>query len=295
MKILLIGHSVVDMISKDGVKIIQPGGIFYTASAIKELSTENDDIFLCTQIDDEYYNLYEQVYNNYDLSLTEKVNSIPMVELTVAGHFERKEHYKNLSNKLRVEYSNLNDFDGILINMITGFDIDLTQLKEIRKSTKALIYFDVHTLSRGLNENMHRDFRLIPDFNKWAENIDIIQCNEHEIFTLSDQKNENEIIREMFDCGIKIMLVTKGDSGVRVYYQNKSEVGSYFRAAKQVSHNNKVGCGDVFGAVFFYGYISSGDIFKAAELASSSAEFIASINNLSEFKNLKQNVIERYS
>jgi sugar/nucleoside kinase (ribokinase family) len=158
-----------------------------------------------------------------------------------------------------------------------------------------LLYFDVHTLSRGLDEKMHRDFRLIPDFEKWVENIDIIQCNEHEIFTLSQKQNEIEIIKEMFDCGVKIVCLTKGESGVRVYYQNKSEVASYFWATKKISDNNKVGCGDAFGAAFFYGYISSGDIFKAAESASSSAEFIASINNLSEFRNLKQNVIERYS
>ena len=295
MKLLLIGHSVADIINKDDKKIIQPGGIFYTASAIKELSTENDSIFLCTQIDDEYYNLFEQAYESFDRSFTEKVNSIPMVELTISGHYERKEHYKNLSNNIKIDYSGLKEFDGILINMITGFDIDLTQLKEIRKSTKALIYFDVHTLSRGLDENMHRDFRSIPNFDRWAENIDIIQCNHHEIFTLSDQKNENKIIKELFKCGVKVVCLTKGEAGVRVYYQNKSEVAYYFRTAKKISYNTKVGCGDVFGAAFFYGYISSGDIFKTAELASSSAEFIASINNLSEFRNLKQNVIERYS
>lgn len=295
MKLLLIGHSVADIISKDVEKIIQPGGLFYTASAIKELSTKNDSIFLCTQIDDKYYNLYEQVYESFDLSLTEKVNSIPIVELTLDGHFERKEHYKNLSNKIKIDYSRLKEFNGILINMITGFDIDVSQLREIRKSTKVLIYFDVHTLSRGLDENMHRDFHSIPNFDKWAENIDIIQCNQHEIFTLSQKQNEIEIIKEMFDCGVKIVCLTKGESGVRVYYRNKSEIASYFRATKKISDNNKVGCGDVFGAAFIYGYISNGDIFKAAELASSSAEFIASINNLSEFSNLKQNVIKRHS
>lgn len=292
MKLLLIGHSVADIISKDDEKIIQPGGLFYTASAVKELCTANDKIFLCTQTDDKHYHLYEHVYQSFDLSLTGKIESIPMVELTLDGHFERKEHYKNLSNKIKIDYSRLKEFDGILINMITGFDIDLGQLQQIRKSTEALVYFDVHTLSRGLDEKMHREFRLIPDFDKWAENIDIIQCNKHEIFTLSQKQNEIEIIKEMFDCGVKIVCLTKGESGVRVYYRNKSEIASYFRATKKISDNNKVGCGDVFGAAFFYGYISSGDIFKAAESASSSAEFIASINNLSEFGNLKQNVIE---
>ncbi len=295
MKILLIGHSVADIINKSEQELIQPGGIFYTASAIKEITSGKDEIHLCTQVDDEHFYLFKDVYESFNLSLTRKVDAVPLVELTVSDHFERKEHYKNISNKLDVEYSSLNDFDGILINMITGFDIDLRQLENIRRSTKALIYFDVHTLSRGLDENMRRDFRLIPDLNKWAENIDIIQCNEHEIFALSDQKNENEIIKEMFECGIKIVCVTMGESGVRVYYHNKNETASYFRATKKISHNNKVGCGDVFGAVFFYGYISNGNIFKAVESASTSAEFIASINNLSEFRNLKQNVIERNS
>lgn len=295
MKLLLIGHSVADIIIKDGEKIIQPGGIFYTASTIKELSKQNDDVFLCTQIDNEHYHLYKKVYESFDLSFTEKVKSIPMVELTIAGHFERKEHYKNLSEQLRINFSGLKKFDGILINMITGFDIDLTQLLEIRKSTDALIYFDVHTLSRGLDDNMHREFRMIPDFYKWAQNIDIIQCNEHEIFAMSNNKSEIDIAKELFRCGVKVVCVTKGESGVRIYYQNKSEVATYFRAVKKVSYNNKVGCGDVFGAAFFYGYISSRDIFKAAELASSSAEFIASINNLSEFRNFKQDVIEQYS
>lgn len=295
MRILLIGHSVVDLINKDDKKIIQPGGIFYTASAIKKLSTENDDLFLCTQTDDEHYYLFDQVYQKFDLSLTEKVESIPIVELMVTGNFERKEHYHNLSNKLRIDYSRLKDFDGILINMITGFDIDFAQVVEIRKSTNAMIYFDVHTLSRGLDENMHREFRMIPDFDKWAQNVDIIQCNEHEITTLSNHKNEIEIIKKLHQYGVKVVCVTKGESGVRVFYQNKSEVVSYFRATKKVSQNNNVGCGDVFGAAFFYGYISSRDIFKTAESASASAEFIASINSLSEFRNLKRNVIEGYS
>lgn len=295
MKLLIIGHSVADIIDKDGTKIIQPGGLYYTASAIKNLASSYYGIFLCTQIDDKYYHLYKEVYESFDLAFTEKVSSIPVVELTLSGHFERKEHYKNISNSLGVDFKRLSEFNGILINMITGFDISLEQLRNIRQSTKALIYFDVHTLSRGLDENMHRNFRLIPDFNKWAENIDIIQCNEHEIFTLSEKQNEYEIIEELFNFGVKIVCLTKGASGVKIFYSHKNEIASFFRAVKKISNNNKVGCGDVFGATFFYGYISYGNIFKAAELASSSAEFTASIKQLSEFGKLKDNVVKRFS
>lgn len=292
MNLLLIGHSVADIVEKSGEINIQPGGMYYTASALKELSSEEDKLFMCTQIDKKYFPLFKNVYDRFDLSLTENVSEIPMVELNTEGHFERKEHYKNISNKLNINYSKLRGFDGILINMITGFDIDAVQLNKIRQSTKALIYFDVHTLSRGLDEKMHREFRRIPDFEKWAQNIDIIQCNEHEIYTLSEKKIEKEIVEELFHSGIKIVCLTKGERGVRIYYQNKNEIASFYRASKKIGFNNKIGCGDVFGAVFFYSYILNENIFEAAEFASSSAEFIASVNDLNELKNLKQNAFK---
>lgn len=290
MKLLIIGHSVADIIEKDGAKIIQPGGLFYTASVLKELSSAEDEIFLCTQSDDQYYHLYKNVYEGFDLTFLEKVSSIPVVELILSGHFERKEHYKNISGKLSIEFTKLNDFDGILINMITGFDINLEQIKSIRQSTNAIIYFDVHTLSRGLDQFMHREFRQIPEFDQWAKNIDIIQCNEHEIFSLSEKQNETEIVEELFSYGVRIVCLTKGESGVRIFYSHENEIASYFRATKKVSYNNKVGCGDAFGAAFFYGYISHRNIYKAAELASSSAEYTASIMQLSEIRKLKANV-----
>ena len=77
--------------------------------------------------------------------------------------------------------------------MITGFDITLDQLKEIRKNFSGLIYIDVHTLSRGLDKYYQRNFRLIPDFSEWAKCIDIIQVNELELYTLFDSKSEKDI------------------------------------------------------------------------------------------------------
>ena len=123
----------------------------------------------------------------------------------------------------------------------------------------------------------------------------MIQCNDHELYTLSEKQDEFEIVKELFGSGVKIVCLTKGAKGVRVYYRNRNEIASFFRATRNFSNNNKVGCGDVFGAAFIYGYISKRDIFKAAELASSSAEFVASINDLSELNKLKFNVVQRYS
>lgn len=292
MKLLVIGHSVADVIIRPGESRLQPGGLFYSASTIREIASDNDELFLCTQIDKNHFNLFENVYNSFNLSLSEEVNSIPLVELKVDGNSERHEHYKNISSRLNINFAELYEFDGILINMVTGFDIDLLQMKELRKRSDSTIYFDVHTLTRGIDDNMNREFRTIPDFNSWAANIDILQCNERELLYLSNNNNPDEIINEMFECGIQILCLTKGINGVRIYYKHKDEITSYFRATKNRSMNNSVGLGDAFGAAFFYSYISHKNIFKAADTGASAAEFTASINNLSDFSRLKSNVFQ---
>ena len=185
---------------------------------------------------------------------------------------ERHEKYENITNNLLTDFDDLNQFDGILINMITGFDITLTQLIEIRKNCSGLIFIDVHTLSRGLDENYKRNFRLIPDFDKWAKCLDIIQVNQHELFTLSQKKNEIEIVEEMFNSGVKIVCVTKGELGAKVYFKNSNEILSYFVAARKISNPNVIGCGDVFGASFFYSYIRNKNVMDSLSNAVATAE-----------------------
>jgi sugar/nucleoside kinase (ribokinase family) len=156
--------------------------------------------------------------------------------------------------------------------MITGFDITIEQLQRIRKEFKGSIFIDVHTLSRGLGEDYKRDFRLIPDFEKWANCLDIIQVNQRELFTLSKKENELEVVEEMFNAGVKIICVTKGALGARVYFRNSNENLSYFVAARKIDSPNVIGCGDVFGASFFYSYIRNKNVMDSLSNAKLSAE-----------------------
>jgi sugar/nucleoside kinase (ribokinase family) len=185
---------------------------------------------------------------------------------------ERHEKYENITNNLSTDFDILNQFDGILINMITGFDITLNQLTEIRKNYSGLIFIDVHTLSRGLDENYKRNFRLIPDFDKWAKCLDIIQVNQSELFTLSQKKNEIEIVEELFNYGVNIVCVTKGELGAKVYFKNSNEILSYFIAARKINNPNVIGCGDVFGASFFYSYIRNKNVLDSLSNAVATAE-----------------------
>ena len=204
------------------------GGIYYTTLALNSLKCENDEIFLCSQFDDKTYNYFSFEFEKINKKYLSKVNTIPKVHLSIFKDKEREELYENITNKLVMDFKDLNQFDGILINMITGYDITLDQLNQIRNCFNGIIYFDVHTFSRGLDENYKRNFRFIPEFNKWASCIDIIQSNQMELFSVSKRKSESEIVFELFEFGIKIVCVTKGKLGAKVYFNKSNETKSYF-------------------------------------------------------------------
>ena len=280
MKLLIIGHSVEDHFLKGKEEEIKPGGIYYTASGFNNIKDSNDKIILLTDTEEDNYKLFSPIFDNFDRRYFQKVNSIPKVFLKIHEEEERDECYNKVTENLKINLENMDSFDGILINMITGFDISLEQLISIRKAYKGLIYFDVHTLSRGIDNEGRRTFRIIPEFNKWAENIDIIQVNKHELLTLSNKTEQLEIVKEILDCGTKYVILTLEELGARIFFLNESEINSIFKPAIKIEVKNKVGCGDIFGAVFFYNYIKYRDINVSLEAANKAAGLAASNNDL---------------
>ncbi|MBE0538475.1 MAG: carbohydrate kinase family protein [Ignavibacterium sp.] len=272
MKLLVIGHSVLDFIRSGATERISAGGIHYSISAINKIKASSDDIILISQFDDETFVYFKKEFDKINKDFLLKVDKIPRVYLSTDQENERQEKYENINSNLTIDHSRLNDFDGILINMITGFDVTLNQLKDIRSKYSGLIFIDIHTLSRGLKEDFKREFKLIPDFKDWAECLDIIQVNQTELFTLSIKKSELDIVEEILLLGVKVICVTKGKFGAKVYYKNQNEIASYFIAAKKINNPNVIGCGDIFGASFFYSYIRNKNTMESLINAVKNAE-----------------------
>ncbi len=299
MKILLIGHSVEDhLLSKDN-EMVTPGGIFYSALGYKLVKQDDDDICLNTVVEESNENLFSIVYDNLNKKYLKIKSEIPKVFLTIHEDKERDECYNKVTENLEINFDDLNTFDGIQVNMVTGFDITVGQVEEIRKNFKGLIYIDVHTLSRGLEGDMKREFRTIPEFSRWAKSVDIIQVNENELHTLDDEKDALKTINKILSLGVKFIIVTKGNLGARVYWLKNDEINSIFISALKIEKENKegksswqVGCGDIFGSVFFYFYLKTSDLKIALNKANHFAGLTASKNNFNELLNLRPDVIE---
>ena len=292
MNFLVIGHSVVDEIFEKQSHKIKPGGIYYTVISLLSLVESKDKIFLCTNTAEGNPDLFGFVYNQVENTFIRKVKSIPFVKLVISENGERKETYTELAENIILPKEDLDLFDGILINMITGYDVSLNQLNELRKNFDGLIYFDVHTLSRGVDNNLERNFRRIKNFDLWTECIDILQANESELQTLSDKGKEIEIVEELLSYGIKQVLITRSDRGATVYFLDNKSVVRIDEIALKVKSMNKVGCGDVFGAVYFYNYIKNKNVKLALEKANIYAGIATTYNNEEDFLNLKNDADE---
>ena len=285
MKLLVVGHSVEDHTISDQKEIVKPGGIYYAASALTSIAPA-DEIFLCTYAEKENYSLFSDAYRKCAPDFISYIDSIPKVWLTIHGLKERDERYNNVIRNLEIPYDRLKEFDGILINMISGFDINLNQLKKIRENFSGFIYLDVHTFSRGLEHHGHRGFRKIEHFNEWAECVDIIQANEYEVKTVASFDDEEKIAIEILSRGTKQLIVTMGEVGAKLYYLQNNELNFIFHSAVKIETANKIGLGDVFGAAYFYNYIKTGNLFYSLDVAVTFSGIAAGLNGLSKLKNL---------
>ena len=287
-RLLVIGSSVLDTIEYDNKVEYKPGGIFYTMLGLSSIKEETENIDLITNIDDNSYQLFEKAFNSANLEYSSRVPEISSVHLRIYKDKERVESFYNKANNLNipkeVEYKR---YEGILINMISGYDIDISQLINIRDKFNGLIYCDIHSLARDFNEKNERVHRIIPCAEEWLSNIDIVQVNEYELFTLFESSIEEEIATKVLQTGVSALIITKGEKGAILYHLSHGEIVSIKIDGVRANATNIVGCGDIFGAVFFYNYIKSHDYQKSLKQANLSAANSTEYSTFEQYKQLK--------
>lgn len=287
-RILVIGHTVLDIIKYKDNSDTRPGGIYYTINTLVNIKEEGDEIYLATLIPKENYELYRSVYNKVNLDYSTTTGSIPTVTLRLFDDRERRECHHQAADKItlssQIDYK---QFDSILINMSSGYDIDTDDLSFIRRQSKCRIYFDVHTLAREYNIDGERKFKQIENVERWLENIDIIQMNKNEMRMLFGKIDKTELIKKIFSLGVKIILITNGGKGAEMYLSNGDRISI---DALNVNAVNVIGCGDAFGASFLYKLTETDNPDTALKFANTAAGLTATYKSLKEYENLKNDI-----
>lgn len=278
MKILVTGHLCLDVIHhSDGTETQSPGGIFFSVAALANLLPRSDTVVPVFGIGKNDYDriigLIEK-YPNIDTSAIFRMNGpTNQVHLYYKDEKERVECSKNISEPIPIKKIRLHlDADMILVNMISGFDLSLETLDEIRMEVRDAhipLYMDVHSLTLGINEDFTRFHRPVEAWRRWLFMIHAAQMNEEEAAVLSEERyGEDGLAKQVLALNTKALIITRGEKGCTAFVDSHKHIQRHdcpgIRLEKPV---DPTGCGDVFAAAYCASYMRTKDILSSLTFA----------------------------
>jgi len=165
----------------------------------------------------------------------------------------------------------LEGFDAVYINFITGFEMGLEVATLLRDRLAIPTYADLHSLFLDISPQGHRSPRSLAQWRRWLQAFDAVQMNEGEFRSLARPGEDPwALARPMVGGALKLLIVTLGPLGVA--YLASPGLGSHpgswrredqlhpgaerpvkarVRGGDVPRSGDPTGCGDVWGATFF--------------------------------------------
>jgi len=277
MNVLLIGHLSIDLLTGDGGHQ-EYGGIARAAATLGSLASGRDQVVPVCAVPAEELERFGAFLGSYPALSTAGLVTAehPLPRISVAALGQRGHAYEHHPQdpipfeKIRRHLS----ADRVLINMVSGRDITLETLDEIRmaiRERQVPIHLDIHNLTLRVSETGQLARGPVELWRRWAFMVDTVQMNEEEIATLTlERMAEAETAGHLLTLGSHAVIVTRGARGVTVYSNDRKRVvradipGLGQRRAKP-------GCGDVFGAAFVAHRAAGADAVEAARAANALA------------------------
>jgi hypothetical protein len=295
MKITVIGTINKDLILPfRNVPIESFGGIFYDISILSYLLEKDDEIIPVSFIGEDIYPTVRAVLNK--LPNVSRNGFIPVeqknhkVILEYTSPSRRQE--KSLFQFPPLTWEQIEPFidsDMIILNMVSGWDIEEAAFVKLSETARSKLYLDIHYWVMGI-DNLGRRFLKKPEGAEvWLSGSKFVQMNEDEYRTLADNsRNEVDFFHRFFKED-QILLITQGAKGAAMIYQRDGMVGQKHLPAWKVSRMvDNTGCGDAFGAGFVFKYLKSGKISESLEFANLVAAANLSLRGTNEMHRLKE-------
>ncbi|RCK73081.1 MAG: hypothetical protein IGBAC_0280 [Ignavibacteriae bacterium] len=299
MHITVIGHICNDVIhNPDGEEVKGYGGIYYSLVSLANLLDENVIIYPVFGIGSkDYNNLIEDLskYKNIDTSGIYKTEGQTN---TVHLYYQNDSHRIECSLDIakQIPFKKIKpylDVNMLLINMISGFDITLETLDEIRIAVRdegTPIYLDLHSLTLGISEDGKRFRRPVSDWRRWLFMLHAVQMNEEKAAGLSiESKDEEYLIKQITSLDTNNVIITRGANGCTLYKDVHKKIHKYeYKIENNIKTVDTTGCGDVFAAAYCAKYLYVKDVEQSVEYANRVASFKATLSSSGELKKLSE-------
>jgi adenosine kinase len=269
------------------------GGSLYTASALASL-TNSQVRLICNVGEDLFESVISHLrrFPNVDTSGIGKVegNHFHCYILFASEYGTQYDEGADIPIRFSQVKPFLGDTDFVLVSPMTGFDLDLRTLRDIKQAAKCPLYFDYHILSLDRDTLGNRYLNRRRNWLEWCSNCDHLQLNrfEAEILFSSPLSSEAAMIRfsePILNKGVKSVAVTLGDQGVFVAWQNrKMRTHAVRLEATPISKVvDTTGCGDVFASGFIVHFLRTHDLLESYEFANKAAGSKCTFSGLDGF------------
>ncbi len=172
----------------------------------------------------------------------------------------------------------IHDSDFLLVSPMTGFDLSLQTLKQIKASSKCPIYLDYHILSLQRDVMGNRYLRRRKNWFEWCSNCDYLQMNQFEAESLASFpiKSENDIMsfaKPILKTGVTSVAVTLGENGALICWKDYDKRIFTAKLDADIVPNvvDTTGCGDVFASGFIIKLMDTKNILESYQFANTVA------------------------
>ncbi|MFC1553725.1 carbohydrate kinase family protein [candidate division KSB1 bacterium] len=280
------------------------GGIFYNLITLAQLLDKDDEIIPVCRIGSINYDeiltefrKYPNINTGYISKYTGKNNT---VVLKYFSQNERTEYSTNLPEPYKIkDLIPFPDADVLLINFVSGIEMNYNTFRSLKKKLKIPVYVDLHSIFLGFRAKGERFYKKAGIWDHWKNSGDILQMNEQEARILSGRhlKDKNEFVefgKTLLAKGVETALITLGSKGVIICWRTGSRMFHKSISAFTTGDiKDPTGCGDVFSASFVKAFLNGAGPYESAEFANKVSGVRATQYSSSELHRLKNILIEK--
>lgn len=269
----IVGTMVLDrIVPVDADPIEGWGGIGYAVAAAAATLPADWDVRVVARVGEDLFDEVEGVLSSIprcELRLTAVPEPNNRVELVYQDGERRTEYLSGgVSGWDAPELAEaLLGCDAVLLNFISGHELELADLEDLRRSLDATLYADVHSLFLATQPGGTRTPRVLDEWRSWYACFDIVQMNEDEFSLLTRSPDGPRALEEVLEAGPGVACVTRGSRGARVAYRSQGRTLVEDVTLMHSRSGDPTGCGDIWGAVMCGRLLAGAGEVQAAEAA----------------------------
>lgn len=299
MNILVVGHCCLDVVhTPGGAEIPGFGGIVYAVAALGALMEKKETVTPVFGVNRRERDGILQLLGEYTavdtsgiFTVDEPANQVHLFTGNGEGRTECSQHIAAPIpfDRIRPHL----DTDGVLVNMISGNDLTIDTLDQIRMSIRGKgipLHFDYHSLTMGVSGEGKRFRRPLDTWRRWAFMCDTVQLNEDEIAGLTvERHSEDQAVGHLLTLGTRGVIITRGERGATLYTSIRKSISRHDVPGRPApGPADSIGCGDVFGAAFLLQALRSADLSAAAAFANDVAARAAALTGVQDLRRLRE-------